>query len=733
MSTISDQMISSVIRRINARNFSENVHGPGQAVNYDIKSKVATLKGNGLLERFILGRNVADYYLKQLNKPLVLESIPFTWKEGTNHVSLEFNATFQLLLNTRNIEECIAIVKALHHPQGVGYSLYEIIDGCIDKVLSEQYRQCQTIGDDLLSLFCKSGVLQHDSADLDRRVSESVQKQLGISHFNIGLRLTGLPPQYLEIKCETSLDIRDVEEQKYKVKTKADIELSNYQLYKQQGFDREKHVEEAIRCSIQADIHRAVRKHVFNFGYFDLIESFYTSTVANEDDAISKRIEADIKTMVANKGYKIKLFHTLCDIPPLVLIDQGMRISLNPDVHQFKTRDSNLPISVNLTLSLHLKSFKKVKSLIKPEYDAKRMECEITEQIFNACKDVLSSASIFEFDLAFDDAIRKKLTDKLAETLSQKYGFEFAIVTMQPMLSENKERLDALINETCSFDLSVTAQADGGGRDQVDYQGAFIVTGMDPQGYHRFVAKDYGFCKTSSKRSESAYLMLAERINRENGKSLSIHSAGFEQEWKRYCIDTELKNLAMGIKINSEEYFSKESDVAAKTRNFEASKQLRLITEDLGLQFARAEFGLKIKITQFKRLDTATEIETIKIRMHNREMREIYLQDDKASLLSKLSNDSEQRNQASDLKAKKLKQAFADEELSREDLDKELELNAAVARHALFEELNSEMAKNEQLNVTAKASLLDGKRTPRLFENISEVEEGKGTIPADNA
>lgn len=707
---ISDQMISSVIRGIDTKKFSAHAHGPGQAVNFNLKSKSAALRSDSLVDRLKPGNHLVTYYLKQLVKPIVVESIPFTWKEGTNNVSLEFSVTFQLKVNTNSIDECVAFVEALHHPQGVGFALNEIVDGCIDQALSEEYRRCQAPGLDLLSLFYKSGVLLHDSIDLDRKVSKLLQQRLGISHINIGLRLVDLPPQHLEVKCETPLDIRDVEERRYKVKTKADIELANYQLFRQQNFiARDNRLDDAIKASIEADIHRAVRKHVFDFGYFDLIESFYTSTVSHEQDAISKRIESDIKSMVANRGYEIKLFHTLCDIPPLILIDQGMRITLSAESHEFRTKDSSLPIFLNLTLSLYLKSFKKVKSLIKPEHDTRRIEHEITEQIYHGCKDVLAGVSIFEFDLAFDAVIRQKLVDRLQENLGHKYGFEFEIVTMQPVLSENKERLDALINEARDFTLSISPQANSGSCDKVEYQGTFIVTNMDSQGYHRFVSKDYGFCKTSTKRSESAYRRLADDICKKGGQTISIASPSFEREWKRHSIDAELEQIAKGISLNAEEYFSKEPEVATKTRNYKTSEQLRLITQDIGRQFAREEFGLEITVTRFKRLDTAIEVENQLVRDHKREMRQIYLENDKQTLLSQISSDAEYRKGAGELKSKALTQAIAAGEMSREDIAKEAQSSIGIDRDSLFREFDGEVTQSDNLLKNDQASMFSYK------------------------
>lgn len=730
MTTISDQMISSVIRRIDVKEFSEEAHGPGRAINYNSKTKSASIRTDNLIERLKPSRNLTTYFLKQVSKPQVVEAVPFTWKEGTSNVSLDFFATFQLRVDTTSIDESLSIVCALHHPHGVGCSLYEIIDGCIDRVLSDEYRRCQERGVDLLSIFYKSGVLVHDSESLDRKISAELQKTIGVRNANIGLRLAHLPPQYLEIQCETFLDIRDIEEQKYKVKTKADVELSNYQLFKQQGFDKNTSTEDTIRESIQSDIHRAVRKHVFDFGYFDLIESFYTTTVTNNEDAISKKIENDIKLMVSNKGYEIKLFHTLCDIPPLVLIDQGMRVTLNPEMHQFKTKDSSLPVGLNLTLGLHLKSFKKIKSIIKPEHDALKMEFEITDQIYHACKDVLANTTIYEFDLAFDESIRYKLVENLDKNLREKFGFEFEIVTMQPILSENKERLDALINETRKFQLSISSQANSGARDNVEYQGAFIVTGMDEQGYHRFVSKDFGFCKTSNKRNDSAYQKLLAKI-RSDGASMSIGSSSFEQAWKQHCVEFELESLAKGIEVNAEEYFSKEAEVAAKTRNYKASEQLRSITEKIGLKFAFEEFGLKITITQFKRLDTATEIENLSVRDHKRELRGLYRENDKASLLSQLDADADYRKQASELKTVALKQAFAEDDLERSELEEEVVSNPNVDRDVLFDEFDQEISTGELLVQNESVSLLENYQSslsPKKLEKKEGITEKEDVI-----
>ena len=707
---LTDQMISTVIREVDTTKFNSEAHGPGQLVSYNLKHKSASIREGSFFDRFKFKKNEAFYFLKSNSKAVIIENITFTWKEGTNNIALDFLATFQFKIDTKNLDEYKSLVESLHNPQGVGIALYEIIDGCVDQVLSDIYRRSQTHGEDLLSIFYKAGVLHHDSIELNNAVSQAVQSKLGITNFNIGLHLIDLPPQYLEIKCETPLDIRDVENRTYKVKTKADIEISNYQLYKIQRFDSNKDINKAIEASIKQDIDRAVRKHVFNFGYFDLIESFYTSTVSNASQAISKLIEADIKTMVANKGYSIKLFHTLCDIPPLVLIDQGMRFTMSQESHQFKTKDSNLPIGLNLTLSLHLSSFKKVKSLIKPEHDTDRIRSDIMSQIAMACNDVLTSASIYEFDLVFDESLRQPLIDSLHTNLTDKYGFSVEIITMQPILSENKERLDALINESRPFALEISAQADSGDRDIVNYEGAFIVTGMDQQGYHRFVSKDYGFCKSSSKRSDIAYKKLASAIKNGTGQSFDINSESFEQEWKRHCIDIELQNIASGIQTNAEEYFSKESEVAAKTRHSKASEQLRDITEGIGLTFTRAEFGLEIEVTQFKRLDTDTEKENASVRDLKRENRRIYLENDAKELKDKLESDAAYRNQALDLKSKALNQAYAEDDLSREDIEREIRHNDSNDRDALFEELEQERNKSIALTNSEETSLLDDNR-----------------------
>lgn len=668
MPTITDEQLSPLIRRVNPSQFSAEAHGPGHHLVFDQRNNTVAQKRKSWLHGLVAGNALTEYYVRHINKPLVIENIPFVWKEGTSNVSLELMATFQMRTNKKDLDESLALTKALHGPQGVGGGLYELIEGVIDTVLKKQYARYQAKNQDLLKLFYRGTVLHHNSIELDTEVSEKVGEQLGIHEFRIGLRLEDLPPQHFPVEKLTTLNIRDYDKKSYHIKTNAELELANYQQFKR--LQREE--EHEIRKEIEADIDRVVTKHVWNYGFFDLIESFYSWPANRGEPSISERIEEDIKSLAAAKGFEIKLFHTLCDIAPLQLIDQGMRFELKEDTHTFLTANSTDPVGLNLTVNLGVDSFQKMKSLIKPEFDIDQIRSEITKQLYAICQDVLNNCSMYDYDLAFESQVRPKLESQLLKVLEEKFGFNVEIVTLQSIPSENKERYDALVNDTRPIEFEFSSQADAGTRDYVHYRGTFAVSDMAPHGYTRFVTKDFGFCRNSSKRSESAYLALVEALNEKTDKRWTINSDGFEKEWKRYTIDLELQAIAKSIKENTEEYFSKQSKIDALTRLAKNSAQVRVQTEDIGNMVISNEFGLTIQIYEFKRLNTVTELDQQQLLETESKTRLRYGEHDQNLLEQELDADLEYRKRQSELRK---------EQLNLRAEDEDLELDEDEARH----------------------------------------------------
>ena len=120
--TVAVHAIDDLVRAINPETFSDSAHGAGHRV-------VLLDKNAGPYRKTVLGqifgrRGEAHYFVKQWTVPKEVAGWQFRWSEGTNAISLDFEASFVIQANQDT--HAYRLVEALSTPAGPGESLYNL-------------------------------------------------------------------------------------------------------------------------------------------------------------------------------------------------------------------------------------------------------------------------------------------------------------------------------------------------------------------------------------------------------------------------------------------------------------------------------------------------------------------------------------------------------------------------------------------------------------------------------
>ncbi len=649
MNEISNMDISPLIRSIDAKNFSEKIHGPGYWLVYDYRNQ--QVKNPLNLWGKLLGqsKHSVDYFVKTLEKPLVVNDIKFKWSEGTSDIGLDFKATFQIFVESE--DQAKLLIKQLYHSEGPAKALYAIIDKHLHHEMTSFYDDTRKSNKNLLEFFYQGGADSGESVLLDNNVSLSVREQLGLSksHFRIGFQLENAPPRQIEVEKESELNLADTRSDlNWKVNTSVMLVLNNYQRFKKSGLTNEKD----IKVAVQNKIDTAVKKHLFKLQFFELIANFQESASLAKDESIQYKMEERIRSEVLAIGYDLEIFQALPDVPLLKLVD-GLRVDVSSEDKdcEFKTKDSAGHVKLEVALEVKVNDFEKLKRLIPPKDIKKNMEISetIRAHVIQICRDEIQKIQRKQFNLAFDDTVKPTLTQAFEEQLGIRYGLEITVIHIIQAQTEDGERFQSLLRKEWFFHLNITPQADMGEADTLKYRGTFEVISIAEDGWEAFESKDFGFRKDSHERTSAAKNELGDLLLID-----SVNEKEFELEWKNFCIRKELEAIATRIKMNLGEYFSKIESIADRTRTLEQSKEFRDQCNKIVKTIVAKDFGLEIDIKALQREDNETDLEMQGMLESDRKIRSQVLQSKVDENASHLENRGAQIKKINEVRLKKL-------------------------------------------------------------------------------
>lgn len=688
--------ISPLIRNINAKSFSEKAHSPGYWLVYDHRNQQVKQAPNKWGKLLGQNKHFSDYFVKMLEKPLVVSEIRFKWSEGTSDIGLDFKATFQIFVD--NEDEAKELVKQLFHSEGPAKALYKIIDKHLHHEMTLLYDQVRDVEGNLLDCFYKNTSDAGESIQLDRSVSSAIVDQLKLSksHFRIGFQLENAPPRQVEVEQTSKLNLADTNETaNWKVLTSAMLVLNNYQRCKKSGLKDKQSIINKVEDIMDA----AVQQHLFKPQFFELIANFQKTPSLSEENSLRYKLEQQIKADVFVIGYDLELFQTLPNVPLLKLID-GLRVDIsnNDEDCEFNTKGSAGHVKLNVALDVTVNDFKKLKYLIDPADISENLNISkiIRTHVIQICKDEIQKIERKKFNLAFDKtnssddtAVYAILEQAFKTGLGKKYGLTIDVIHITQAQTEDGERFQALLSKEWFFYLNISPQADEGEGDHLKYQGVFEMVSIATDGWEAFESKNFGFRRDSHERTPVALRELR------NSLDTSISDKELETEWKNFCIKKELDAIASRIKMNLEEHFSKVENIANSTRTVKESEKFRDISNKVAKIIIAKDFGLEIEIKALQRMDSEIDLEMQLIQKNNRKIRIQTIESEVEKNKSYLEGQQTQIKKVNEVRLKKLEDSAElsddpefDIDIAKLDEEQEMIMKNAIKKPKLLKKRN---------------------------------------------
>lgn len=709
-----DHQLDKLIRVVDPDKFSLKAHEPGFLLAYDSRDGSVT-EPPGRLNRVLTAKDRFVYYfVKQLDKPLVVKDWPFRWSDGVSEVELDLGANFQI--HVQDKEAAMRLVKALHRAEGPARGLHALIDKTQHEHIQKIYASLGGSGVNLLDKL-SHGAGHDGRTQLDKQVGEALSDALGRS-FVIGFRLQNLPEQQVQIdRHQTTFTVPDVGGERH-VHTSAHLQLGNYQRYKASGL---KSVD-AGKAQIKRFIDEAVRNFLFGKPYYDIARDF--------EPKLKGEIEQYIKDQASTIGYEIKMFQTLPNIEVLCL-GHAFRVDLNADKYEFRPRYSNGYVKMDVAVEIKARDYTKLARLITPGQSTEQIREQLQAQLAQICKDEINRIDRKQFNLAFDKpydgsaSVVETLKDAFTRLLDERYGLQVSIINISQAQTEEGARFESIRGKATPFQLNISAQADGGRRDRLRIDGMFEVTTIVPERWDTFEGKDFGYRRASSLWSPKALADLRETLAQRLGAD-KVTEQDVDRERKAVAVERELQAMAQRIAGILEEAISKLPDVANRSRDSREMTSLRQHAEALVQDKIQDEFGVIIAFREFKRGNTLSE-----------QTQEQLLELQHSALLARAKQDvgkadelAEQAHQASLTYLGKLQERKADQ-LDREDSPVQRE--EAARLETLIQQTvgNSDWKAMppESVQAIAHEPAL-GKQKKRL--SLGEELSGHGALPAPN-
>jgi len=591
-----------LVRKINPDKFSATAHGPGHHIVYTVGPTNAPEEGSarifepGLFKNLFGRRNEVHYFIKRFDTPLMVSSWTYRWSEGTSAISLDFDATFEIMANEPG--QARSLVTALNHAENAGTALHGLINRRLHEALTREFRDCVREKKSVLGRFRNSEVGIGESESLNEEVSRAVSTDLGNVPFRIGFRLKNAPPMQVEVQKSENFTLADSETPR-KVVTVALLELENYQIYKKAAVE----TEAAIREAVSGSITQAVRSLLFAKKYYSIVESF-----SDSKRSIQAQMRSQIEAETRKIGYGLKMFQTYPDIAALALLD-SIRIDIDSrdsadtagaDFSKYYPKESTGYVQMEISLSVKASNFSHLHRLISP--DVMDVKKPIVDRVRQICQDEIQKINRKEFNLNFQDGIVPTLTTAIVKGLTL-YGLNTEIIKINQIATEEAARFKAICGQTTGFCASISPHADRGRADSVQVEGKIEVTGITAGGWEKFESKDFGFRRDSS-WSETNLRQKAE----EHGIAVGTTSPLPEAERRSVATALELAEIRDRVISTLRERMSKLSDLASEWSTLKTSEQINAWAEKLAGDAISDEFGLSIKLRGFGRSDTAIEI-----------------------------------------------------------------------------------------------------------------------------
>jgi hypothetical protein len=587
-------VIDELVRVVNNESFSEAAHGAGHRVV--LSDKRASPYKKSLLGKLIGRRGEVHYFVKRFSVPKQVEDWKFRWSEGTNAVTLDFDASFVIQAN-EDIQ-ALRLVEALSGAPSPGEVLYQLISGALNDEMNA-LREGQLRDANLLDLFRRATTGIGESEELDQRVSERVRQTLGGALFRIGLQLRNVPPLQVEVsRTGQNADrfiLADSRRERF-AETTALLRLENYQTYRKSGLKNETEVRETMSRAIS----EAVKALLFASRYYDVVQHFSRGNDPIEGQ-MRKRIEYEARTI----GFAVQMFQSLPDIAALKLRDP-VRVDIPADAQKYDLKNAvgYVQFAVSLTVRLG-PDVSRLYQLIVP--DAPDVKEAIADRVQQICRDVVQSFDHLDFNLHFDGRVKPALQNAIVERLVD-YGLEAEIVGIQQAPTEDAKRFKALRGRTIDFDAEIKPQANRGEADPVPIAGTIEVVGMVNDGWEQFESKDFGY-RDESPLTDARMRDLASRL-----KVLIDNGPWSKEERRNIAIELELADICQRVKNVLEGRMAMGPDLTLHWTNAKNDARISEWAERLACEAIGREFGLSIEVRAFRRLDTDADISALTIR-----------------------------------------------------------------------------------------------------------------------
>lgn len=587
---VSVHAIDDLVRLINPESFSESVHGSGHRVVL-VDKRGGPYHKQSVFGKLFGRRDEKHYFVKNWTVPKEVKGWQFHWSEGTNAISLDFEASF--IIQANEDVHAYQLVEVLAEPPSPGEALYNIINGALNKELNRMLKESSRNGLSLLDIFKRSSIGVGESDELNAKVSESVRATLGGATFRIGFQLHNAPPIQVEVRRigvqADPFTLADSRRQRM-AETTALLKLDNFQTFKKSGL----HTEDDVRMAIGRAITEAVKELLFARKYYDVVRSF-----SQGSDSIVHNMRHRVEDEARSIGYSVKMFQTLPDIAALRLLEPvRIDIAANEEKYDLKNSVGYVQFSVSLITQIG-SDVSRLDRLIVP--DAEDVADPIAACVRQICRDRVQRFNHQDCNLNFEDKVVPVLQAEICKGLAN-FGLSTQIINIRQAPTEDAQRFKAIRGRTIDFDASIKPHANRGQADAVPVTGTIEVIGVVQTGWESFQSKDFGY-RSDSHLTEQRMHALADQLH--------VHvptGSWSDAERRSIAVDLELTEIRQRVVGVLEGQMSMGPDLAEHWTNASNSKQISAWAETLAANAINAEFGLAIKIRGFGRRETATDI-----------------------------------------------------------------------------------------------------------------------------
>ena len=585
---MSEHNLDDLIRVVNPDTFSATAHGAGHRI-VSSDDEVSIHKPS-LLGKWLGKRNARHCFVKVWSVPKEVGTWTFRWSEGTNAVSLDFSASFVIQAN-EDLQAMTLAKILLRKTDDAGEALYGIINARLREQLSVMLRRCDERTVSLLDEFRRSSIGVGESDALNRTVTEAVRVALPGVDFRIGFQLKNAPPMQIEVRQTDEFTLADSKLPR-KAETTALLHLDNYQTYKKSGLE----TEAAVKATIARAISQSVKHLLFAQKYYAVVKSFQPG-----DASIARQMERSIQADAQAIGYRVKMFQTFSDIAALKLLEP-MRIDIqaDDDKDKYYLVNSTGYVQVSLAMSVRVADdFSKLHLLIEP--DEPRVAAPIIARVRQLCRDTIQRFDRMAFNLEFDQVIVPALRGAIVGGLGA-YGLIADVINVVQVPTEEATRFMAIRGRTIDFKAEIAPHADDGDGEPVQVVGAIEVVGMTQSGWPQFESKDFGF-RQDSLWSEARLRQQADA----RGVALPTRTPMPREDRRAVAIELELADIRERVVGVLEGSMSMGPELARHWTSWKTNQEISEWGQEMAEQAIVKEFGLKVALRGFRRLDTQAE------------------------------------------------------------------------------------------------------------------------------